>query len=98
MYVVTVKFAIDAAHRERFLPAILANARASLESEIGCKQFDVCVSPDDPCAVFLYELYDSLEAFQAHLSTRHFQEFDAAAAPWIRSKDVAIYERQSHNL
>ena len=48
MYVVTVDFHIKTARIESFLPLILENARLSRERETGCRQFDVCISEDDP--------------------------------------------------
>ena len=48
MYVVIVDFVIKPEHAKPFAEAISENARASLEREPACHQFDVCVSPDDP--------------------------------------------------
>jgi quinol monooxygenase YgiN len=91
VYVVTVEFTIKAGHAAEFLPAMIENARASREHEPGCRQFDVCVAPDNENAVFLYELYDDRAAFDAHLASAHFRVFDARVAPWVESKSVRIY-------
>ena len=93
MYVVTVEFVIGAGHAAEFLPAMLENARASREREPGCRQFDVCADPNDPHAIFLYEIYDDRAAFDAHLATAHFKAFDARVAPWVERKSVRIYAR-----
>lgn len=53
MYVVTVEFVVIAGRGQDFLQAMVANARTSREVEPGCRQFDVCVDPDDPLRVFL---------------------------------------------
>jgi quinol monooxygenase YgiN len=93
MYVITVNFTIKSGHVEAFRSAMESQARASLESEPGCHQFDVAIDPNDPTKVFLYELYSDKAAFEVHLETPHYSEFDAKTAAWLRSKSVYRYER-----
>ena len=93
MYVVIVDFKIKPERLAEFMPLMLDNARASRETETGCRQFDVCVDPKDKTSVFLYEIYDDRAAFDAHLATAHFKRFDAAVAPMVASKAVRILER-----
>jgi quinol monooxygenase YgiN len=93
VYVVTVEFAIKAAHGAEFMQALIENARASREREPGCRQFDVCTLPDDVCTVFLYEVYDDRGAFDAHLASAHFRTFDARVGPWIERKSARVYAR-----
>jgi quinol monooxygenase YgiN len=92
-FVVIVDFRIHAAHRDPFLRAMADNARASLEREPGCRQFDVCTDPAQLDAVFLYEVYDDRAAFDAHLAAPHFLAFDRLVAPWIASKAVRTLQR-----
>lgn len=88
MYVVTVEFEIEPACLDAFLPLMSQNAEASVRDEPGCRQFDVCQDPDRPNRIFLYELYDNRESFEAHLSMPHFTEFDKATSSMILSKTV----------
>jgi len=92
MYVVTVEFVVKPDAVAAFRPAMLKNAKASLEDEPGCWQIDVCFSQDDPGACFLYEVYDDRAAFDAHLAMPHFKSFDAEVAPMLASKVVKTYE------
>lgn len=93
MFVVVVFFEAKAAHVDAFHEAIIANARASVENEPGCRQFDVSRDPADPANFFLYEVYDDEDAFEAHKSAEHFKRFDAESAPWTASKKVLTFER-----
>ena len=93
MHIVTVVFDIALPHFAEFMPAMLANAAASLSEEPGCKQFDVCESETVQGTVFLYEVYDSAQSFQAHLLTPHFLAFDALTKTWVKSKEVKVYKR-----
>ena len=93
MYVVTVKFTVRADCLSDFLLLMMENARASRDLEPGCRQFDVCQSSERRQSIFLYEVYDDAEAFQAHLKTSHFRAFDAATRDMITTKDVAHFRR-----
>jgi len=93
MHVITVVFKIKPEHADAFAAAMTENARASLENEPGCHQFDVAFAPDDPTTCFLYELYTDKPAFQEHLEAPHFKTFDAKVAPWLAEKSVQAYER-----
>jgi (4S)-4-hydroxy-5-phosphonooxypentane-2,3-dione isomerase len=93
MYVITVLFSIHPAHRAAFLQAITGNAKTSLADEAGCRQFDVCVSNSKPDDVFLYEVYDSKAAFDLHLASKHFHEFNALTLQWVTAKTVEAFER-----
>lgn len=88
MQALVVEFRIRPAHVDAFADAIVENARASRETEPGCRQFDVCRDPADPTLFFLYELYDDEAAVQAHLRAPHFLAMSAASADWVEHKTV----------
>lgn len=83
-----VEFRIKPGFVRNFEAAIEANARASRETEPGCRQFDVCRDPSDPTLFYLYELYDDEAAIQVHLKSAHFLQMDVATAPWVDAKVV----------
>ena len=93
MYVITVLFSTSPEHASEFLQAMVANARTSVAEEPGCRQFDVCVSDRNSNDVFLYEVYDSKAAFDAHLASAHFRQFSESTAAWITAKDIQAFER-----
>lgn len=90
MYAVTVTFNLKTAWREVFLPLVIDNAHLSLE-EPACRKFDVCLDPDRPNTVFLYELYDDVQAFKAHLRTPHFKKFSEKTEGMIEHKDIHCF-------
>ena len=91
-YAVVVTFAIKPGQMEFFLPLVQANARASVEQEPGCHQFDVATDPKRPNEVFLYEIYTDEAGFEAHKAMPHFTAFDAESAAMIAEKNVLTYE------
>ena len=93
MYIVTVEFTLEPDQVAAFMPLMVENARASCDREPGCRQFDVCVDPQAPHIVFLYEVYDDRAAFDAHLATAHFKTFDAAVRDMVADKKVRTYTR-----
>jgi quinol monooxygenase YgiN len=95
MQALVVEFMIHPPHVADFEREILANARASLATEPGCRQFDVCRDPGDRCRFFLYELYDNEAAVQAHLAAPHFLEMSRVSTDWVDKKTVWRYTRIS---
>ncbi|MGR3514404.1 MAG: putative quinol monooxygenase [Paracoccaceae bacterium] len=91
MFVVTVRFSIEARQVEAFMPLMLENARASLADEEGCLTFDVCQDPEAPTEVFLYEVYDDRTAFQTHMTTPHFLSFSEEIEGMVHDKSVQTY-------
>ncbi|WP_426415198.1 putative quinol monooxygenase [Aestuariirhabdus sp. LZHN29] len=92
MYVIWVEFEVKAQKLSEFVEAVTQNARLSL-LEPGCHQFDVCVSTEKEAGIALYEIYDDEAAFDVHLKTKHFSEFNDAVSDWVLSKRVVAYER-----
>lgn len=78
---------------ERFMPLALENAKATRETEPGCRQFDVLVDPSDPTKVVYYEIYDSEAAFQAHQQTPHFKKYVETALQYLASRVRTSYRR-----
>lgn len=91
MFVVTVRFSIEAMQVDAFMPLMLENARASLADEEGCRTFDVCQDPEAPTVVFLYEVYDDQAAFETHMTTPHFLSFSDRIEGMVRDKSVQTY-------
>ncbi len=93
MLALVVDFRIKPQHVTAFEHAIVENARASRESEPGCRQFDVCRDPANPNLFFLYELYDDDAAIQAHLQSPHYLQMNQAIAGWVDTKTVLRFVR-----
>jgi len=86
MFVVTVTFVIKKDYIDEFEPVMKKQARNSLRNEAGCLRFDVCSDPKDRCRIFLYEVYESGDAFALHLKTKHFLNFDKTVKDWTETK------------
>lgn len=82
MYVVFVHVHCKSEHRQAFIEASLANARATIR-EPGNLRFDVNQQADDPDRFVLYEVYRDEAAMQAHKETAHYAAWRDAVAPWM---------------
>jgi quinol monooxygenase YgiN len=91
-YVITVDFYLHAGALDPFLKLIKDNARLSVEDEPGCHRFDVLVQKGMPDHILLYEIYEDRAAFDFHLKSKHFLEFNKACTPYVRDKKVVEYE------
>lgn len=87
-HVIVVDLVVEEDARARFMPLMTANAAASLAEEKGCRRFDICVDPQDPAKILLYEIYDDEAAFEAHLASAHYRAFDQATRTMIAKKTV----------
>lgn len=93
MYCVTVTFNVKPDQFENFMKFMVKQSENSLALEADCFQFDVWTNADKPNEVFLYETYKSRAAFDIHLASDHFKEFDTRVAPMLKSKTVETFDR-----
>ncbi|SFR98289.1 putative quinol monooxygenase [Yoonia litorea] len=91
MIAVCVTLEIKSGSMDNFMPLLRANASTSLALERECHRFDIATDSERPESVFLYELYTDRSAFEAHLASAHFLEFDRASADMVAKKDVTIW-------
>jgi len=91
-YVITVDFYLHTGTLEPFLRLIKENAEKSLTDEPGCDRFDVLIEKGAPDHIVLYEIYKDRAAFDFHLKSRHFAQFNAASQRYVRDKKVVEYE------
>ncbi len=87
-FAIIVEFTLHEDAAPKFMPQILANAQASLDREPGCERFDVLHIAKNPNEIVLYEIYRNKAAFEEHLKTRHFIEFNSATASLIKNKKI----------
>ena len=78
---------------EQFMPIALANARATRETEKGCRQFDVLVDPQNPTKIAYYEVYESEAAFEAHQQTAHFKKYIETGLQHLATRVRTVYRR-----
>jgi quinol monooxygenase YgiN len=93
-FVLIVEFLVKKECLDDFNRLIEINANASVANEVGCFQFDVCSSTEDPSKVLLYEVYASEAAFQEHMKQTHTQNFLNAAKPLIHSQTATRWTRE----
>jgi len=93
MYVVIVELIIETAYINDFRERVRQQARDSQAVEADCHLFDVCIDPERPERVLLYEVYSDAAAFDTHLASAHFIDFDTCVRDWVHDKKVARWEK-----
>jgi autoinducer 2-degrading protein len=91
MFVVIVEFTLKPGFAGDFRERVKRQAEDSLQLEADCHRFDVCIDPERENFVLLYELYSDRAAFDTHLASSHFIDFDATVRAWISAKRVASF-------
>ena len=93
MFAVVVEFTVKTECIEAFLSRVIQQARDSLELEVNCEVFDVCICSKCKNQVLLYEVYCDKAAFDLHLASAHFRDFNEAVQEWVSSKQLSTFER-----
>ena len=97
-FVLIVDFEVKEGMAEQVLALVSENARKAVETEPGCRQFDVLRVPHEPDHFMLYEVYDDEAAFKAHGETAHFNEFIAKARPMFAKTTRHQLMRATHPI
>lgn len=92
MLIITVRFVVKQQYLAAFSQRMREQAKDSLELEPACRRFDIGADGADPRKIFLYEIYDDVAAFDAHLTSAHFRSFNAQTQDWIESKVVERWD------
>ena len=93
MFVVVVEFIVLTEFSERFLNRVRQQALDSLKLEVDCHVFDVCIDSERKNRVLLYEVYTDKTAFDAHLASAHFRDFNDAVQEWVSEKQLSTFEK-----
>ena len=92
-FAITVAFELVEGAFPEFHRLLAQNAALSVELEPDCLRFDV-LTPNDaaaPTHVFIYEIYRDRAAFDLHLASDHFRQFDQRSRDLVLSKTIVAY-------
>ena len=98
MFVVMVEFTVRAEFIEPFLKRVMRQAQDSLKLEVDCHVFDVCICSEKKSHVLLYEVYTGKAAFDVHLASAHFRDFNNAVQEWVSDKQLSTFERLQSDI
>ena len=85
-FVLVVELEIDPSQLEPFKAAIKENGETAVRVEPGCRSFNAVFEKDNPTRVRLFEIYDSADAFKAHLETAHFKKYAETTKDMVKSR------------
>jgi len=88
MHIVLVTIDVKSEFTDRFIAAMLENARNSVTHEPGCFRFDVVRDEQNRNRLYLYEVYKDKAAFDAHVKMPHYQVWRDTVKDWFASPPV----------
>ena len=97
LYVNAVDIDVVPGEIDPYLAALEKNGAASVKEEPGCHAFNITVSQKDPNHVFIFEVYDSAAALEAHRATDHFKKYATTTKDMVAKREaralstVALY-------
>jgi len=65
-----------------FIDAVKLDALGSVRNEPGCLRFDVYQNVENPCELYLYEVYVNEAAFEYHVKTPHIAKWRETVKDW----------------
>lgn len=71
-YVILVELTLDEAKVDEAIEVLSDIQLQTLENEEGCLVYDVLLSEDDPTKVFIYESYESEDAYKIHSKAPYY--------------------------
>ena len=98
MYVIIAPIQIKEGFKEKFVEAMLDDAKGSVHNEPGCLRFDVIQDAADPNRIWLYEVYVDEAAFQAHLEAPHFIKWRDTVKDWRAEGGLQGAGRGAYNI
>lgn len=72
--------------KEKFVEALLGDARGSVGTEPGCLRFDVHQDASDPNRIHVYGVFADKTAMELHSKAPHYLKFLATANDWFEGK------------
>jgi len=97
LHIHAVDLDIVPAEIDKYLAALKENGAASVK-EPGCREFDITVSQKDPNHVFIFEVYDSAAAAQAHRETEHFKKYAGITKDMVAKREVRPLSSVAMNI
>lgn len=88
LYVNAVDIDVVPGEIDHYLAALKENAAAAVKQEPGCHVFNITVSQKDPNHVFIFEVYDSAAALEAHRASDHFKKYAAITKDMIAKREA----------
>lgn len=71
---------------------LLGSHSVASEAEPGCRRFLAHQDLDDPTRFALYEVYDGLDAFDAHRTSEHFRSnIEQVLVPLLLEREWRVY-------
>lgn len=92
-FAITVAFELVDGTFPEFHRLVTENAALSVKIEPDCLRFDVLTPAEGSSSthVFLYEIYADRAAFDLHLASDHFRQFDERSRDMVVDKTVVAY-------
>ena len=97
LYINAVNLDIVPGQTDKFLALLKENGAAAVK-EPGCREFNITIAQNDPNHVFIFEVYDSAAALEAHRATDHFKKYAAETKEMVAKRDVRGFSSVAMNM
>src|SRR5262249_51544397 len=85
-FVLVVEFELDSPQPEPFKATCKVTEETAVRVDPGCLRFSAVFEKDNPTRVRLFEIYENVDAFKAHLETPHFKKYAETTKDMVKSR------------
>lgn len=82
------KIKVDVNQLERYQVALNEQMNAAIQLEPGVLSYTVVADKKDESSITIFEVYDSLEAYQSHITTPHFKKYKETVKDMVLSLEL----------
>lgn len=83
------RLVIDTAQLDAYKAALKLHAETAVKVERGVLNLYAVYETKQPTHVTVFEIYASKEAYQSHLTTKHFLQYKTGTAGMVKSLELA---------
>lgn len=82
------KIEIHPAHLEAYKAALKEEIEASIRDEPGVIALRAVCEKENPTRITIMEIYASVDAYKAHIASRHFQKYKVGTQHMVKSLEL----------
>lgn len=87
-YIRIARIVVDSAQLDQYKAALKEGVESAIQKEPGVLQLYAVYDKQQPTHVTVFEIYASMDAYQAHIQTEHFKKYKATVQSMVKSLEL----------
>lgn len=91
-YIRVAKIVVDSARLDAYKTALKEGIEAAVRTEPGVLTLYAVQAKDNPAHITVFEVYESVAAYNVHIQTPHFKKYKTTVQDMVRSLELTDME------